>query len=84
MLKTPNFDNDGLFDLPNSTGLQKQWEQWKGQVGYSFKDEEFEQLQMKLGYGEFFTEDAEGAEMGSEEQKNAKWSVGIFHPKWYC
>ena len=66
-IKAPDI-NDDSFDIPASTGLEKQWESWKGQVNYQFKDEQFEKLQMELGYGDFFMDD----EMDSEERKNAK------------
>lgn len=42
-IDAPDMD-DEKFEIQSSKGLDKQWESWKGQMKYKFKDEEFDQL----------------------------------------
>ena len=57
-IDAPDLD-DPEFELKTTKGLEGHWNAWKNQNGYRFKDEKFDDLQMKQGFAGEFEDDDE-------------------------
>ena len=55
-IKAPDLD-DPDFELKATKGLEDHWNAWKDSNGYRFKEENFEDLQMKQGFAGEFEDD---------------------------
>lgn len=56
------------LDILNTSGLEKQWEQWKGHVNYQLEDEKVDKQQMKECYDEFFQGDENVVESAANDE----------------
>ena len=57
-IKAPDL-NDPDFELQATKGLEDHWNAWKNSNGYRFKEEKFDDLQMKQGFAGEFEDDDE-------------------------
>ena len=55
-IEAPDID-DPDFELKATQGLEGHWEAWKNQNGYRFKEEKFDDLQLKKGFAGEFEDD---------------------------